>query len=334
MSCFSVFLSSAYNKYKDDKNQYLWLHAWAGCTALTSSIFAIGLVYFTPFEQLQYTVALGLFVVALSAGSIMIYSVSMYAMLSFLLPIMSISVYFLLNQSTNISTMTALVMGLYSFITLLVVKETSSTFKTSVLLSMHYQQEQEKRQLLEQQLQDINRRDGLTGVFNRRYFDEMLETEIGRAHRNHLPLCVIMFDLDYFKEYNEHYGHIAGDTCLMNVAEIAQNLANRQGDLVARYGGEEFAVILPNIDLQGAVAFANKLQQEIQKKRFEHVTSKLTSLQCVTVSLGVANLMPFTKVKPSGLIKYAETALFEAKRQGRNRVHFNENNGLNKSASL
>ena len=334
MSCFRLFLHTAYSRYSDNKNRSLWLHTWAGCSAIMGSIYGLGLAYFIPFEQAHYAVAVGLFIVALGTGSVMLFSASKYAALSFFVPLLLIPSFFLVSEGEQIGTMTAITLLCYSAALLLLTNNTSATFKKSITNSLQYQQEQEKRKRLEQQLYDVSRRDGLTGIFNRRYFDEMLDDEIGRAHRNHQPLCVLMFDIDCFELYNKQYGHIAGDTCLINIAEIASTLANRKGDLCARHGGEEFAIILPNIDLKGAVAFANKLQLEVQKKRIEHSTTKLTTLKCVTISIGVTNLMPFTKAKPNELIKHAEIALFEAKRQGRNRVHFNENNGLSQSASL
>jgi diguanylate cyclase (GGDEF)-like protein len=334
MSCFKLSLYAAYSKYGDDQNRLLWLHAWAGCSALMASIYAIGLVYFTPFAQAEFTVAVGLFIVVLSAGFAMVYSASVYAVLSFLVPIMLIPTYFLVVYGGENGIMTALIMACYALAVLVLVSNISNTFKKSILLSLQHRQELDKRKQIEQHMQNINRRDGLTGIFNRRYFDEILDDEIGRAHRNHQPLCILLLDIDCFKEYNQEYGHVAGDNCLLQIAEIAQALASRKGDLTARYGGEEFAIILPNIELKGAVAFANKLQHEVQKKRISHVASKLTTLKCLTISIGVTNLMPFTKVKPSELVKHAEMALYEAKRQGRNRVHCSENNGYNPSASL
>ncbi|MFT6269845.1 MAG: diguanylate cyclase (GGDEF)-like protein [Alphaproteobacteria bacterium] len=334
MSCFRLFLYAAYTKHCDNKNRHLWLHTWAGCSATMSSLYAIALIYFTPFEQAEYAMGVGLFIVGLSAVFVMIYSASVYAVLSFLVPIMLMPSYFLIAAGGDSGIMTVLIMGFYTLAVLVLVTNISNAFKRSILVGFQHQHELEKRQQVEQQLQDISRRDGLTGIFNRRYFDEMLEAEIGRAHRNHQPLCLLMFDVDCFKEYNQKYGHIAGDNCLVSIADMAQALASRQGDLTARYCGEKFGVILPNIDLKGAISFANKLQHEIQKRRIPHATSKLTTLKCVTISIGVTNLMPFTKAKPNELVKYADAALYEAKRQGRNRVHFNENNGLNQSASL
>lgn len=332
VSCFRLFLYGTYRKYSNHSNQHLWLHAWAGCAALVGCLYAIALVYFTPLAQTEYTLVTGLITVTLSALAVLIYGASLYAVCSFVLPLMLIPSYFIFSYGGPSANITLLIMGTYSLAILKFLPNISQAFKKTSVLSFQHQQEIDRRKQVEHQLQEVSRRDGLTGLFNRRYFDEMLEAEIGRAQRSHQPLCVLMFDIDCFKKYNLTYGHVAGDNCLVNIAELAQNLANRKGDLMARYGGEEFAIILPNIDLKGAVAFANKLQHEIQKTRMPHESTKLTTLKCVTISVGVTNLLPFTKVKPHDIIKDAETALFEAKRQGRNRVHVNENNGPNRTA--
>lgn len=334
VSCLQLFLSAVYKKHSDQKNQHLWLHVWALCSALMGSLYGISFVYFTPFEQAEYTVSVGLFIFGLSSITVMINSASRYGVLSFLAPLMLIPSYFLLTLGGNAGLLTLVSIGFYALLVIILLNTLSQAFKKTTLLSYQHQQEIEKRRLIEQQLQDINRRDGLTGLFNRRYFTEMLETEIGRSHRNHQPLCVLMIDIDCFKEYNLEYGHIAGDSCLVAVAEMVQAQTNRKGDMMARYGGEEFAIILPNIDANGALAFANKLQKNIQSKGIPHSTSKLTTLKCVTISVGVSTLRPFSKVSTSELITNADAALYEAKRQGRNRVHMNDNTGLNQGAAL
>jgi diguanylate cyclase (GGDEF)-like protein len=332
--CLGLILKEVYKKFSVPENQHLWLHALALSTALMGSIFGIALVYFTPFEQAEYAVSIGLLVFGISSITVIIYRASIYVATSFLAPLALIPSYFLLSIGGTIGTATAAIIGFYAIIMLVLLKNLNTGFRKIIMLTNQVQHEIGKRVLIEQQLQDINRRDGLTGLFNRRYFDEMLETEIGRARRNHQPLCVLMIDIDCFKEYNAEYGHIAGDNCLVDVAEMVQALTNRKGDIMARYGGEEFAIILPNIEADGALAFANKLQQEIQSKHIPHITSKLTTLKCVTISVGVSNLRPFSKVDSNELITSADAALYEAKRQGRNRVHLNDNSGLNHGAAL
>jgi diguanylate cyclase (GGDEF)-like protein len=325
MSCFMLFLNTVYKKNSDQRNQRLWLHVCALCSALMGSIYGFAFLYFTPFDQAEYVISIGLFILSLSAVAVMGNSVSTYAALSFLAPIMLIPSYSLLAIGADAGLLTLLSIGFYALVMLMLLNNSTQAFKKAILVSYLHQLETEKRILVEQQLQDNNRRDGLTGLFNRRYFNEMLEIEIGRAHRNHQALCMLMVNIDCFKEFNFEYGHIAGDNCLVVVAETVQALTNRKGDIMARYGSEEFAIILPNIDADGALAFANKLQQKIQSQRIPHKASKLTTLKSVTISVGVTTLVPFSKVGPTELIANADAALYEAKRQGMNRVHLNDN---------
>lgn len=333
VSCCRMLLSALYEKFNDNKNQHLWLHAWALSLGVIGCIYSVAIVYFTPFSQAEYGVSVGLFVVALSAGVVMAYGANLYGALCFIGPLTVLPSYFLYTQGNLTGLLTLLFVIFYAVLSILLVINMSNSYKKLLRHSYQHQQEKNKRKLLEKQLQDTNRRDGLTGSFSRRYFDERLEAEIGRSHRNHQHLCILMIDIDYFKEYNQDYGHVAGDACLAIVAELIEALCFRDGDLVARYGGEEFAIILPNIDSDGAVSFANKLQQEIQSKRLPHRASKLCSVDYLTISIGVADLAPFVKVSPAEILKNAEQALFEAKRQGRNRVYFNDNNGLNFGAA-
>lgn len=328
----AVFFS--YRKAKPIVNPDVWLHASAVLAAVTSIIYGIGLARFVSFDQAEYVISVGMAIVCLSSGALVAYSSSAQTALSFFLPLLLIPSYFIVQADGQVSYTTSCVLVFYSIVMFGLLARMNRVFKRLVLVNYQHKQEIEKRKLIEKQLQDISRRDGLTGLFNRRYFDEMLSVEIGRAHRNHSPLCLILFDIDCFKEYNDHYGHVAGDQCLVTIADIASSLANRQGDLLARYGGEEFAIILPNIDVNGATALAQKLQKTVQIQGLPHDTSRLTTLKRVTVSVGVTNLVPFTTCKPVELVKQADEALYEAKRQGRNRVFVKENNGLGHSESF
>ncbi len=259
------------------------------------------------------------------------YAASMYATLSFFIPIAIPSIAFLSwhgGSAGNVSAFTTLI---FASIALFLLKNSNKAYRAAIVLNFQHKQEIEKRKKIEKKLQDMSRRDSLTGLYNRRYFDEMLHIEISRATRNNLPLCLIMFDVDYFKEYNDSYGHVSGDNCLIEIAQIAEKLVSRQGDIIARYGGEEFAIILPNATLEGGTMFANKLKDSIQSKNIPHVSTKLASLKCVTVSSGVANFKPLKEASASDLIEDADTALYEAKRLGRNRVHFDSSAALDQN---
>ncbi|MDH5301804.1 MAG: diguanylate cyclase [Gammaproteobacteria bacterium] len=163
--------------------------------------------------------------------------------------------------------------------------------------------------------------DGLTGLANRRQFDELLEEEIRRNARKAMPISVLLCDVDYFKNYNDFYGHQAGDHCLVAVAEVMRNAFKRAGELPARYGGEEFAVILPGEDSAGAERIAEHLIEEIHKRAIPHEKSSVSPM--VTLSVGLATAYFNGEqdiISPEALLKKADEGLYVAKQQGRNRV--------------
>ena len=173
------------------------------------------------------------------------------------------------------------------------------------------------------ELQEANRRlstlsttDSLTGLANRRKFDEVWQTEWQRSVRQGMPLAVIMLDVDFFKRYNDHRGHQAGDACLQQVAHILAAGVQRAGELVARYGGEEFVLVLPGARLGDAQASAERIRAAVQAAAIAHPDSPLGP--CVTVSLGFAADMPRLGEDPEWLLRAADAALYQAKAQGRN----------------
>ncbi|MDT9312403.1 MULTISPECIES: GGDEF domain-containing protein [Arthrospira] len=160
--------------------------------------------------------------------------------------------------------------------------------------------------------------DQLTQISNRRRFDDFLQVEWERHYRVRLPISLIMLDIDYFKYYNDYYGHQAGDDCLKNVAQIINQNVDQSNALVARYGGEEFAVVLPETDLETAEAIAEKIRLAIQDKQLPHIQSKVSPY--VSISLGVSSQIPTYLTSIKTLIAAADAALYEAKQLGRNRV--------------
>ncbi len=180
---------------------------------------------------------------------------------------------------------------------------------------------EEKRIALERlnvQLEEMSRIDGLTGVSNRAYFEEILQREWRTSARNRESFAVIMFDIDFFKQFNDAYGHPVGDECLRQVALITRTLVNRPRDLVARYGGEEFVIVLPDTDVQGAMHIATHLCQSIAALRIPHAYSQVAPF--VTVSAGIAAAIATSTLAPSVLVSQADKALYHAKREGRNCV--------------
>ncbi|PQJ95179.1 diguanylate cyclase domain-containing protein [Chromatium okenii] len=161
--------------------------------------------------------------------------------------------------------------------------------------------------------------DGLTGIPNRRRFDETLCIEWRRAIREQVPLALIMADVDQFKNYNDFYGHGAGDDCLRDVATCLVEAVRRPGDLAARYGGEEFAVILPDCDSTGAQYVAEQFRALVINRGIPHLRSSVANH--VTISAGVAACIPAVADAPEELLKTADLALYQAKWNGRNRVY-------------
>ena len=169
-----------------------------------------------------------------------------------------------------------------------------------------------------QKLQELATTDGLTGIANRRQFDRVLMLEWRRLAREELPLSLIMFDIDFFKLYNEFYGHLGGDDCLRQVAGAIARSAKRAGDLAARYGGEEFAVILPNTSAEGANFVARKICDGIASLKLPHARSSIGPY--VTLSCGIATAIPSGEESPDTLIHSADSALYQAKNEGKNRI--------------
>ncbi len=168
------------------------------------------------------------------------------------------------------------------------------------------------------ELQRLSVLDDLTQVANRRRFDETLNEEWQRLSRDRAPLSLIFCDLDYFKLFNDTYGHQAGDDCLRAVADTISASCQRPGDFVARYGGEEFVVILPNTNAEGAVHLAEDIREEIEQLKIPHMRSQVSPY--ITLSLGVSTVFPFADSIPESLVGVADRALYEAKDQGRNRT--------------
>jgi diguanylate cyclase (GGDEF)-like protein len=176
-----------------------------------------------------------------------------------------------------------------------------------------------KQSELYQQVQRQAIVDGLTQIPNRRRFDEYLQQVWQQMESIQAPLSIILCDIDFFKLYNDQYGHPAGDDCLRQVATAINKAGKRPGDLVARYGGEEFVIVLPNTSISGAVQVAESIREEVKALQIPHKKSLVS--KNVTLSLGLASIIPTVGFCPSELVATADEALYQAKAQGRDRLH-------------
>lgn len=194
------------------------------------------------------------------------------------------------------------------------------TERTQALEQARSELERSNAALVEanERLEELSTVDALTGVANRRQFDEALEKEWARCKRHQAPLSVLLVDIDHFKQFNDTRGHLEGDGCLVTVAGACNEQCRRAGDLVARYGGEEFAVILPATPKQEAHDLALRVRRAVEELALAHESSEVADV--VTISVGAATVVPSDERVPLDLVGAADRALYEAKRGGRNRV--------------
>ncbi len=177
-------------------------------------------------------------------------------------------------------------------------------------------QTNQKLELANAKLASLAWLDGLTGIANRRKFDQYFETEWKRLAREKLPLSLILIDVDYFNKYNLAYGHLGGDDCLKKVANTLNSVLKRPADLVARYGGEEFVIVLPNTHLEGAICITENIQEEIKNLKIPHQMSLVSSQ--VTLSIGINCIIPTQKLEMETFISNTDKALYLSKENGRN----------------
>ncbi|THB72370.1 MAG: diguanylate cyclase [Desulfobulbaceae bacterium] len=166
--------------------------------------------------------------------------------------------------------------------------------------------------------ENLSNCDGLTGIPNRRHFDEVIKEEWTNAIHSSKQLALIMFDIDYFKNYNDHLGHISGDDCLKQVAKELKKVLRRSSDFLARYGGEEFCIVLPETDLEGASRITKKITQMLNDLNIPHPSSEVSSI--VTCSMGAAVIRPTHDRSLVAFIEAADKCLYQAKNSGRNRT--------------
>ncbi len=170
------------------------------------------------------------------------------------------------------------------------------------------------------QLTKLAKFDGLTGIYNRRYFDTQLDEELRRHQRLSSFLGVAIVDIDFFKAYNDGYGHIKGDECLREVAQLISSATRRPGEVVARYGGEEFTIILPSIEESSARHYGDWICEHVRNRKLEHAYSSIAKI--VTVSVGIACFVPRLEDTAKDIVGLADRALYKAKANGRNRSEF------------
>ncbi|GAB2195998.1 sensor domain-containing diguanylate cyclase [Sessilibacter sp. MAH4] len=176
---------------------------------------------------------------------------------------------------------------------------------------------------LNHQLEQLSYTDPLTNIANRRRYDETIRAEWSRGIRHESPISLVILDVDHFKSYNDHYGHVMGDECLQRIARALTRVTGRSSDLLARFGGEEFVLMLPDTDLSSAALIAQRCIDEIKKLKIPHIKSTVSSKH-VSISAGVASCIPKTDGDPNKLLDSADKMLYQAKQTGRNKISYSE----------
>jgi len=190
------------------------------------------------------------------------------------------------------------------------------SLSTQLAIAIHQSELYHQLQIVNHELKKLATFDSLTGVANRRYFDEYLNSQWDQLSQEKKPLSVILCDLDFFKRYNDTYGHLAGDLALRDVAQALGRAMRYPTDLVTRYGGEEFAIILPKTDVAEAILIAQNIQNQIKQLQIVHAGSLVDSY--ITCSLGISTVIPSEKMTSKQLVAMADQGLYQAKAQGRN----------------
>lgn len=274
---------------------------------------AAGLILFHP-TSVVHQVFLAFVLGGMMAGALPLLSAIASAFPLFAIPAALPITLVLAAQGDRVQLTMALLILIFTVTMLVSSAQLSRLFRESLELRVKLTHSIEEKQ----QEALLARIDTLTGIANRRLFDEALESEWKRAQRNEGCLSLLIADIDYFKRYNDRLGHPAGDLCLKRVAESMASAARRPGDLAARIGGEEFAFILPSTGWRDAAAIAERIREDVLALQIPHPASPIS--ECITVSLGVAEIRPDGDGPPDDLIEAADTALYRAKSRGRNQI--------------
>lgn len=326
VATYRVNLKSSFLKSSEqEKNNRAWFVKLGATIFVTGVLWGAFIVYLMMFAE-GFTAAILLANFALLlAGSVTAYAMSMPIFAMFSVPmVFPAMLYLVVNDDQNSWMLAAVCLGWYLFMV-----STARRFGEFAARSFGYEyenrglvaelEEQNRRaEVLAQELMVLSNTDSLTGVYNRRYLDECIASELSRAHRTNGALSLLMCDVDFFKRYNDSLGHVDGDKCLKVVANILLESAREGTDVVARYGGEEFAVVLANTEADQAKIFAERLRKSVADKLIPHPDSDISKY--LTISIGVSSLCDIERDSASDLIKRADKALYRAKECGRNQV--------------
>ncbi len=307
----------------------MWLNRFYIYTFLVACIWCVGGILIgskiDPLSQVYIFIVL----LGVSAAAIPLLGVVAGVMLSFQVLTTIPYLVFVAIQLGDRGLILVFMFGLYLIGVIYAVRRMDQNLTES--LGLQYEKSQlansltvsnEELQHANEKLETLSQEDALTSLHNRRYFEMKLEAEWKREGRDQKILSLMVIDIDYFKLYNDTYGHAEGDECLKSVAYVLQSSLHRPADVIARIGGEEFVVLLPDVDSEGAQNVAQHMQAQLQHAALTHATSPLGDY--VTISIGIASVVPNEYSTALGLFKAADKALYSAKAKGRNQIVIGE----------
>lgn len=261
-----------------------------------------------------------LWVVGYSALAVTSYAMSFRAILVVFIPMLSMLIVSLVLAATTLHLLVAAAMIIWSLLVVNTIRPVNQSMIKAIALNHQLGLEIEKKEELEVQLRKLSITDSLTGLFNRRHFDFVFEDEFRRAKRSRTELSLAMIDIDSFKQFNDTYGHQAGDEGLFRISGIIRKTVNRPGDLVARYGGEEIVVLLPNTSSEQTFQLAERMRIRVRDLDISHRESMVPDTESLSISIGIATLQVDDSFDKANLLKKADDALYQAKANGRNQT--------------
>ena len=350
VSTMRLYGITLFKNIEDAKSQIEYWHAaYIAGIVISGCLWGLFFLYLIDFIDIEQQNFILFFMIGMISAAVATYATSLIAFSVAALTVVGPVIVYLLLSDHTLSNYMGYMLIIYLVYLVIIARQLNKTLMTfiahefnvtrleqekryaaminreleeEILKRIHTEgklkEEKDKAEALADKLITISSKDGLTGINNRRRFDEYLVNEWNRLARTKVPLSLIICDVDSYKAYNDTYGHLAGDDCLKSIAHLLEHFARRAGDMAARYGGEEFVILLPDTVSAQAALIAEQIRTGVEDMKVPHKSSQVSEF--VTVSLGVATVIPNRDAKPETLINIADEALYKAKNTGRNKV--------------
>lgn len=296
----------------------VWLRRYIYMAALTGIAWGAGSLLIGPMLGDVDRVFILLILIGISGGAIPMLGIHKQTLFVFVVPTIIPYMIWVAFSLPDKSEVMLMILLLYMISIISAISRMDENMTENLRMKYGLEQRTEKLQDANEKLEHLTLVDSLTQLYNRRFFEQQMEKEWKKCHRESKRLAMLVIDIDYFKKYNDTYGHAQGDECLKKVAGVLVEALHRPGDIIARVGGEEFVALLPGIDQEGAVKVAEAMQEKMHEAKIPHRTSPIEDH--VTVSIGLAVTYPVESATALGLFKAADKALYRGKFMGRNHI--------------